>query len=354
MAHPERKNSFDIIRFIAASMVVLSHSYALVGLVEPRVGNISLGGFSVWVFFILSGYLISLSWKLYPRFNVFLAKRILRIFPGLVVAIVVTIITMGFVSTVPYTLYIRSGGTLSYLNNILLLNTQYSLPGVFTNNIYPGAVNGSLWTLAFEFVMYICVAVFGAMSLLKKVRITWIWAFFFTANALAVLYPKAMTFSIFYLDMRLIAQMGLMFFSGVFLQIYSSSIRYKPTWWITSLIAFLILITLAPTYTSIFASILLAYGVLGFGHLPYFSSFGKYGDFSYGLYVYSFPVQQLVWYFTQTLSPFKMFGASFGISLILGILSWYFVESRFIKFKKHIKQADYPMNSKHTELSHAW
>jgi peptidoglycan/LPS O-acetylase OafA/YrhL len=66
---PQKKNSFDFIRFLASTAVVMSHSFALVGQKEPPVGNNTLGGFSVWIFFILSGYFISASWKQYPRFN---------------------------------------------------------------------------------------------------------------------------------------------------------------------------------------------------------------------------------------------------------------------------------------------
>ena len=354
MAKDSRKNSFDIVRFTAATMVVLSHSYALVGLIQPHIGNVSLGGFSVWVFFILSGFLISFSWKQYPRFNVFMAKRSLRIFPGLIVAIIVTILMMGLVSSLRYRDYITHPETVSYFNNVLLLRTQYSLPGVFTNNIYPSAVNGSLWTLAYEFFMYFAVAVLGVFSLLKKRRVEYVWVILLLLNILSVIKPGALSFSIFYLDMQLVAQMGLMFFSGVLLQIYDKKIIYKNAYWLVSLLLFFIGATLLPSLTAPLGGILLAYGIVGFAKKPYFYKFGKYGDFSYGLYVYSFPVQQLVWYFTKTTSPIKMFALSFSVSLFLGVVSWYLVESRFIKLKKHIRHEDYPLSERHAELSRAW
>jgi len=351
MSSSARKNSFDIVRFLAATFVILSHSYALVGLPEPQIGNIHLGGFSVWVFFILSGFLISFSWKQYPRFDVFMAKRSLRIFPGLIVAIILTMIVMGFLSTLTYRDYITHHETASYLNNILLLRPQYSLPGVFTNNIYPAAVNGSLWTLAYEFFMYFAVAMLGVFSLLKKRRIEYVWAILFLLNILSVCKPGALSFSIFYLDMRLIVQMGLMFFSGVLLQMYDKKIVYKNKYWISSLVLFFALATILPLYTALFGGLLLAYGIIGFSKKPYFSNFSKYGDFSYGLYIYAYPVQQTVWYFTKTTSPLKMFALAFTTSLILGITSWYLVESRFIKLKKHIKLEDYPLSKRHAEIA---
>ena len=354
MSSSTRKNSFDIIRFVAASLVVLSHSYAIVGKAEPHIGNISLGGFSVWVFFILSGYLISFSWKQYPRFNVFMAKRALRIFPGLIVAVALTILVLGLVSSLSYRDYITHPETVSYSNNILLLRTQYSLPGVFTNNVYPTAVNGSLWTLAYEFFMYGAVAALGVFSLLKKRKVEYVWALLFILNIVSVLKPGALSFSLFYLDIRLIAQMGLMFFSGVLLQMYDKNVIYKNRYWLPALAVFFASATLLPTLTALFGATLLAYGIIGLAKKPYFYKFGAQGDYSYGLYVYSFPVQQLIWYYTETTRPAVMFILSFIVSLSMGVLSWYLVEARFIKLKKHIRLEDYPLSERHTELARAW
>lgn len=354
MSSESRKNSFDLIRFLAASFVVLSHSYALVKLAEPHIGNTTLGGFSVWVFFILSGYLISFSWKQYPRFNVFMSKRALRIFPGLIVMTILTIFIMGFLSSLSYFNYITSGQTITYLNNILLINTQYSLPGVFLDNSYPSAVNGSIWTLFYEFVMYLGVAILGVLSLIKKKKIIAVWGLFFILNIVLVLKPQLLSFSIFYLDMRLFAQMGIMFFSGVLLQVYEKNITYKLKYSLLVLAIFFIIAYKAPELTALLGATFLPYALIGIGKLPYFYKFGKYGDFSYGIYIYSFPIQQTISHFTQTQSPIKMFLLAWVLSIIAGGLSWHFVESRFIRMKKRIRHEDYPLSEKHLELSKAW
>lgn len=354
MSKSEHKNSFDIVRFVAATMVILSHSYALVGLGEPHIGSITLGGFSVWVFFILSGFLIAFSWKQYPRFNVFIAKRALRIFPALIVAVILTVIFMGFLSTLPYSSYVANQLTVSYLNNIFLFNTQYALPGVFATNAYPHAVNGSIWTLAYEFAMYGAVAILGVLSFMKKGRLEYFWAFLLGLNIVNIINPSLLNFQIFYLSLGLVAQMGLMFFSGVLLQMYDKTIVYKNMYWIAALAVFFATSTALPQATPLLGATLLAYGILGFSKKPYFSKFGRYGDFSYGLYIYAFPVQQTIVYLTQTPSPPKLFLASFAVTLILAILSWYLVERRFIKLKKRIRHEDYPISEKHAELARAW
>jgi peptidoglycan/LPS O-acetylase OafA/YrhL len=338
-----RKNSFDLLRFIAASLVVYSHSFALTGLPEPRIGTTTFGGLGVWAFFAMSGYLIAGSWEQYPRFPVFLAKRSLRIFPGLLLALILTIAILGFYSSFSYRQYILKQDTLSYLNNMLLINTHYSLPGVFTKNVYPTAVNGSLWTLAFEFLMYIVVAVFGLTKTLKK---QWIWPFWIVLgllNLIAAYRPRYLTYSLFYLDARLVAQLGFLYFSGVLLYLHRERIRY-PIWaWLPALLLFVVLSNQLPSYTWLFGATLLAYGVLGASKVPYFSQFGRFGDFSYGIYVYSFPVQQAIWYHTQTKSPIRMFAFALVVSTLFAIVSWYIVEKPCIQLKSRVKLASYPL-----------
>jgi peptidoglycan/LPS O-acetylase OafA/YrhL len=354
MEKSRRLNSFDIVRFMAASAVIFSHSYALTGLIEPHVGNVSLGGFSVWIFFILSGFLISYSWKQYPRFGVYLAKRGLRILPGLFFAVSLTIIFMGLFSNLSYWDYLHNQQTISYLNNLLLINTQYSLSGVFTDNIYPSAVNGSLWTLSYEFLMYVALALFGIAGFLHKKKILSLFGALFVINILSVLYPSLLKFSIFYFDMRLVAQLGIMFTSGVLFQIFSNKIKFNITLGAMTITLMFIMCAVFPQYSALFGSTLLAYGVLCVCHLPTFSSFGKYGDFSYGLYIYSFPIQQTISYLTRTSSPIKMFILSFVISYIMGVASWFLIEKRFVNLKSKINLDQYPANNERVASLKSW
>jgi peptidoglycan/LPS O-acetylase OafA/YrhL len=344
-----RKNSFDILRFLAAGMVVYSHSFALTGLPEPRIGGISYGGLGVWAFFAMSGYLIAGSWEQYPRFPVFIIKRILRIFPGLLLALTITVFAIGFYSSLSYREYIFKQETLTYFNNILLINTQYSLPGAFTGNIYPNAVNGSLWTLAFEFLMYLLVAVAG---LARKLTRRWVWPFWISLavlNLVAAYRPKYLTYSLFYLDARLVVQLGLLYFSGVLLYLHRDRVLY-PFWaWIPALALFVLLSNRYPIYSWLFGATLLAYGILGASKITFFSQFGRFGDFSYGIYVYSFPVQQVIWHHTQTRSPIRMFALAMFVSLVFSIISWYAVEKPSINLKKRVSLDRYPLSQKSRE-----
>ena len=340
-----RKNSFDFIRLFAASLVVFSHSFALVGQVEPHLGSVKLGTLGVWIFFILSGYLISKSWDQYPRFNVFFAKRILRIFPGLFVAVIFSIIVCGiFFSSLSVTNYITNQGTLNYLNNILLYNTVFNLPEVFSDNYYPNTVNGSLWSLAYEFTMYIGVALLGAVKIYKRVPPLQIWITLFTINFIMyIIGYKNLAMSIFYLDIVLLAQLALMFYSGVLMHKEARRITLSTKIGIYILFAYILLMVVTPNLSIFYSATLLAYALFALGRCDLMSWIGKYGDFSFGIYIYSFPFQQMIVAIAKIQEPYLLFAISLPLSVIAGALSWYLVEARVLKLKNKIDTKRYPL-----------
>ena len=349
VASPRRKNSFDSVRFVAAALVLVSHSFALTGHVQPMVGNVTVGTLAVWIFFIMSGFLIAQSWIQYPRFMVFMIKRTLRIFPALIVVLVLSIVCLGALSTLPYFTYLKTPGTLQYLNNVLLVNTTYELPGVFSETIYPNAVNGSLWTLAYEFTMYLSIAYLGVLSLLRKWSAFGIWIGLLALNLMQLFAPseKLFHFSLFYLDAKWMAQLALMFYTGVVMYVFARQIPFKAGFWAPALGLFAVGAHFFPSYTAVLGGVLLGYGVLGFCHLRAFSGFGRFGDFSYGVYIYAFVVQQVVAELTRTHSPLEMFALAFPATVLLGALSWHLVEKRCLRLKKTVQNSDYPLSARH-------
>lgn len=342
----KRKNSFDFVRLLAASLVVFSHSFALTGHPEPHLGGVSLGTIGVWTFFIISGFLIATSWDQYPRFNVFFAKRMLRIFPGLAVVLLLTVIACGlFYSTVPFLQYLVHPETLRYLNNIFLINGSNTLPGVFENSPYPLAVNGSIWTLLYEFVMYLAVALIGVTKLYKHISAVGIWLILFVfVIVMNIIGAEHFKVNLFYLDISQISTLALMFFSGIVMYKESKRITLDARLGFLSLTAFIVLSLLLPTWTFVFAPTLLAYALFAIAKNPMLSWVGKYGDFSYGIYIYSFPIQQMLISSTQTTSPYKVFLASLTLSVIAGALSWFLIESRALQLKTRINVKKYPLH----------
>lgn len=340
------KNSYDIIRFIAAGMVVLSHSFALTGHKEPYIGNVHIGAFGVWIFFILSGYLISASWHQYPRFNIFFAKRALRIFPGLAVTILLTILVCGlFFTSFSLISFFTNQSTFNYLSNILLFNTQYALPGVFENNIYPNAVNGSLWTLAYEFTMYIAVALLGVYGLLNRKRVSIFWALLIFAYLIITITGRNIfNLNIFYLQINILSTLAMLFFAGVIFQHYEKKIKLNFWLGLVSFGLFFGLATIFPKFSGLFAGTFLTYAIFAIGSRKELSWFGKIGDFSYGIYIYSFFIQQMIANITHTSNPIKMFALSMAISVVIASLSWHLVEKKALLIKSKINLKRYPLD----------
>jgi peptidoglycan/LPS O-acetylase OafA/YrhL len=146
---------FDLVRLFGAILVIFGHSYPLTGVAGPGLAANGVATIGVKIFFVVSGYLIAQSWLRDPNLPRFLIRRCLRIFPALIVLIFVTTFIVGpLLSRLPASEYFTHPETYNYLQNILLY-INYFLPGVFEKNIYPNAVNGSLWSLPAEFSMYI-------------------------------------------------------------------------------------------------------------------------------------------------------------------------------------------------------
>jgi peptidoglycan/LPS O-acetylase OafA/YrhL len=169
-----RDNHFNLIRLLAATAVLVSHSFPLAlgkDSAEPLDDSTgySLGALAVYVFFGISGYMITRSFERSSDLWSFVAARIARIFPGLFVALVFTVAFIGPLATsVDFARYLSDLTVWSYVpRNLSLAFLQYDLPGVFRSNPYPGAVNGSLWTLFWEVACYgmvVVLGVFGALS----------------------------------------------------------------------------------------------------------------------------------------------------------------------------------------------
>ena len=154
------KNNFHFIRFVAASLVVVGHSYSLLN--KPDLidhysrGLFPSGQIGVYAFFIISGYLVTQSLLRSRSYQSFTRNRFLRIFPGLAVVLLITVFVIGALDTqLSFYEYFTNRATYQYFDNIkLFLQTTPGLPGVFTSNLHQGA-NGTLWTLAYEVMCYV-------------------------------------------------------------------------------------------------------------------------------------------------------------------------------------------------------
>ena len=168
MAREKRDNNFNIIRFVAAIMVMAGHMAYIGGYTLPTLWGEGIQALGVKIFFLIGGFLIAKSWESDSNPVRYMTKRVFRIFPALIAFTLVAAYVIGpILSTLTINEYFQSPLVRNYLRNILLF-PAYSLPGVFETNPYPNAVNGSLWTLPIEFAMYILVPIILILAGKKK------------------------------------------------------------------------------------------------------------------------------------------------------------------------------------------
>ncbi len=344
-----RANNFDLLRFVAAALVIVSHSFALTGFTEPMVGKATLGTLAVAIFFIMSGFLIAQSWEQHPRLGAFLGKRILRIVPGLAGAILFTVLVIGPAFTnQPLSTYFASRSVAEYVNGVFVYTIGSTLPGVFGSNPVSGAVNGSLWTLPYEFTAYLLVALLGMFALLqRRRRLIALFLLLLPLNYILRRWAPDLHLPFFYLEAGILAQLGTYFMAGTVLYVLRDRVRLSGGLALAALAVFA-LSSLWPTAWLYVSLLTLPYIVIYLAFMPAgrLTRFGRHGDFSYGLYIYAFPVQQaLVAGADGGLSPLRLLALSFPITLLLAMCSWQLIEAPALRLKRRFGRERYPVNA---------
>lgn len=332
-----QRNNLNFLRLVAACLVIYGHSYELLGLGKPLfLSWLPMGPLGVYIFFIISGYLIAASWDSDPHWFRFMAKRMLRVFPALTVCILMTVFVLGpLLTTVSLSEYFNNQHTWAYLRNIGLYISYY-LPGVFEQNQVPNAVNGSLWSLPVEFFMYIVLSLVGLARgnrwVVAAFAVSWIVLTIFWAR-------RSPDMLVFYAtDMRQVFFCGTYFWIGALFYKFDIA-RYFSVSVVT--VACVLMLCLEPyTYwLSLAAWILLPTVVLAFGlsYSPLLNSITSKGDYSYGIYIFAFPVQQVLAYWKPDISiAWYVFMGLLG-TMPFAILSWHFIEKPALALKPRRK-----------------
>lgn len=322
-----RDNNFDVLRLVAASLVLVSHSFPLTGNIEPlgRIGGPTMGALGVALFFAMSGFLIVKSWTWAPRVTVFFRKRALRIMPALWVAVAVTVLVLGpLLTTLPLGTYFASPSTWTYLLRCSVLVTfDGSLPGLFESNPFPNAVNGSLWTLPIEVCAYGMIVVLGIAGVLKR--------------RVLVLVGLCVSIAVATLGHSTAVADPLM------LVTYFLAGATTYTWRDRITLAWLPALVLLGIWIACFGT--MARVPVGFVALTYVTFVAAYvtpkwlaalcaaGDVSYGVYIYAFPVQQAVVQVVGSTSPLTNVLVAGPVAWLIALASWRLVEQPALRFK---------------------
>ena len=336
---PARRNNLDLLRFIAASLVLVDHSYPLTG----RPGHAgpfqyeTLGGFAVAIFFVISGFLVAASWQREPALVAFARKRAFRIVPAFALVVSVCALVLGPVlTTLAMKAYFTHGQTWAYLRNLTFVQVHYALPGVFAANPFPYAVNGSIWTLPIEVAMYVLLAALGALRLLTRATVTVLvaalaLAWFGWGQQISAAPPLGLAV----LPAGYTVHLALWFFTGSAYWFWRDRIHYRADAAVA--LAVLCWLTQQTSAGSVLLHAALPYMLIAVATLDvrWMAHFGQRGDFSYGMYLYAFPVQQTLASFGGATWPLPGFmAASFGATLACAIASWHAVEYPALRRKR--------------------
>ncbi|MCS3744342.1 acyltransferase [Rhizobium sp. BK661] len=336
-----RENNFDFLRQLAAFLVILGHSQSLTGGLHTGLWGHGIATVGVIVFFALSGYLVTQSWQRDPSYISFITKRSLRIFPALAMCVVLTVFFLGPVfTTVPLQEYFRNPNTQTYLSNILLL-PRYNLPGVFVGNTYPNAVNGSLWSLPVEFACYLLIVTIAVGR--KRAHPLAVAALCFVLYGTSLWYSQLRQgpqIILWGTDLGQATSIMPFFVAGALLCVLRDKLHLR--WYLA--LAMALGLTAVQLYVPGFPIhqitwIFVPYIVLtiGWASTPVLRRFGRFGDPSYGMYLYAFPIQQaLVSFSGNNLSTVALTFLTTPIAAALGLLSWHFLEKPALALKARI------------------
>ncbi|OCB39947.1 acyltransferase [Mycobacterium malmoense] len=344
-----RSNALNAWRLLLAAEVIFIHSWGVTGRI-PSVKPIYQLLLCVGVdgFFTISGFLITASWLSNPRVGDYFAARALRILPGFYACLIVTAFVFAPVGVAmqggSVTKLVASGAPLEFvLENSAVALVRFDVGGTPQGVPVAGVWNGSLWSLIWEVMCYVIVAAIGVVGLASR---RWISPAILVAAVIGasllppLTSPEELTrqqgnalIPLVFLACRT----AIMFAAGALLYQWRDKI---PARW--SLVAVSLIIvaaaSLLPDYRLV-AAVPLAYAIIVSGALIHNKRIRLRTDLSYGVYIYAFPMQQLLviaglaW-----LNPFAFFAVATAATLPLAAASWFLVEKPARSLKQRLKR----------------
>jgi peptidoglycan/LPS O-acetylase OafA/YrhL len=329
------RNNFNLIRLIAAWLVIYSHAWAITGTAGGDAlvrlnGSKSTGALAVDVFFAISGFLVAASFQR-NRWRDFLAARALRIYPALLVCVTLTVFVLGPLLTTDSN-YWRDAATWRYLwANATLWRAEFWLPGVF-EALPRSAVNGSLWTLPIEGRLYLALLLAGALGMLRPWRYAAAWALAIAGACVFALLYAPLPEHLAYL-----CWVTSFFITGTLVWLWRERIPLRGPLLVGLLLAFLLANAFAPGTPLLHALyfVLVAYATFYLGFAPRLPRIAHH-DLSYGVYLYGWPMQQLA-LLVGASTPWLNTAAASAMAFACAALSWFAIERPALRLKPRAK-----------------
>lgn len=345
-----KNNNFNLLRLIAALLVLVSHSYSLAlgeFFNDPMYNAVgmTLGTLAVNIFFVTSGFLVTGSLFNQDSVITFTLSRIRRIYPALMVAVLLSVgVIGGYFTTLSLTAFFSDSETWNYLfkNSVVLWSKlPLSLPGVFENNPLAPVVNGSLWTLPWELRMYSILAVGGVLLSvgLKRVYLKYVFIFIGIAATLVHNYFYWASLDNHFSNTFNWTRFVSFFFMGSAFYLLKDKIYLSHRLFLTCILVFAFALFFQNKVTLITLNLIIGYIVLYLAYVPkgVLQDFNKLGDYSYGIYIYAFPIQQGLVAFFPGISVWDLLLSSLTLTLFMAIFSWHVVEAPILKRKIRVQ-----------------
>lgn len=337
-----RDNNYNLLRFLAACFIAFYHCYFMS--LGPEFSDerypalYQASQIVLNFFFIISGFLIAQSFERRRDLVSYVTARCLRLLPGVFVLSVIIAFLLGpLVTEVSLGAYFSSLKLWIYVPLTTALQPDLTLPGVFASNINAYEIDSALWTLRYEVICYIGLAVLGLIGGLRHNTI-----FLMVALAVGVVYG-GITYASALRDIAFVNHLmhfGLSFFMGTVFYIYRNLI---PLHWGLFVGAVVLGFLIQIVFGQMGEPLVLAastYAMIWLAYIPggFLREYNRFGDYSYGVYIYHYPVEQLFVFLFGVFSPFGLFVASLPVTIFIAVCSWVFVEKPWLQRLPEISQ----------------
>ncbi|HEX4130486.1 MAG TPA: acyltransferase [Pirellulales bacterium] len=354
-----RGNNFDVLRFALATAVIYSHSFPLTRGEEQAFeplhwysgAQMSIGALAVDSFFIISGFLITHSWVRGRGVVDFFRKRALRIYPGYIVTVALCLLVVAPIAGAELVRIVAPAnlGRVAWKTTQLLGHVERT---VFPDNPYPYALNGSLWSIRFEFACYVLTPILALLGLLSRRRwMVGVLAALLACQAVLVFIDPPAAGGMAeagerFGNVHTLLRCMVFYFAGVVCYLYQDRLPRGAWVALAALSAFLVA-ALVPHGLLFVAPVALSLMIFWFAFNERIGcqNFASRGDFSYGVYLYAFPIQQLLVMYAGPWQPTTLFLAALVPTCGMAALSWYLVERPCLRLKSRPTRATAPASA---------
>ena len=333
-------NNFDFLRLLFALTVAIVHAATLSGVsIISNISQYLSSEVAVDSFFVISGFLIFMSYESSQSITNYISKRIRRIFPGYITVILLCSVLLFSTSSNTFYEYFNIEFIKYVLFNVLTLNFLHpGLPGVFENN-YMSAINGALWTIKIEVMFYITVPFISIIIYKYKSHRLLILIGIYVASVLYSLimlwfYSSEQMEIFIKLEKQIPGQLAFFISGGIIYYFYDYFYKKSSLLVVVAICAMIIHKNIIDIYILYPAS--LAVIVIYFANIfKYIGNWGRFGDLSFGVYIWHFPIIQVFIFYNLLSNPILGTFILFLTILTTAYLSWHLVEKRYLYRSSH-------------------